>query len=102
MSDKPAHKTLKPGQITVLRILVAANKPLTYEGIEAGAASTAKTGLLSALGGLYTKGVVTVESGPAPVRIEATVPRVEVDRKNTVFAINPQVRALCGLLGISG
>lgn len=101
MSDKTAHKILKPGQITVLRILASAGKPLTFDQIEAGAASIAKTGLLSALGGLYSKGVVTVESGPAPKRIEATVPRVDIDRKNTAFAINPQVRALCVLLGLS-
>lgn len=100
-SPKAIHKTLKPAQATLLRCFTSTDKPLSFEEIEAMMVTTNKVGLLGALGGFYTRGIVTVTSGPVPTVSTDKVPRAQIDRKATRFALNGQaVIALCELLGL--
>jgi hypothetical protein len=100
MSDKAIHKTLKPAQATLLRCFANAGKPITFEAIEEMLVTSNKVGLFGALGGLYTRGIVTHVGGPVPTISTDKVPRADFSRNATVFEMAPGTIALSKLLGL--
>ena len=99
---KATHKTFKPAQASVLRIFAAATQPLTYDQVEAAMGIGSKTGIYSALGGLWNKGVIACVAGPVPVMSDNHVPQAVIDRSKTQFQlVSSEARALLGLLGLA-
>lgn len=97
------HKMLKPAQAIVLRVFAGSSDALTYDQVEAAVGLTGKTGLYSALGGMWNKGVIAHVGGPAPEMSAARVPQAAYDRKETKFQIvSADLRAMLAMLGLAG
>lgn len=98
---KAVHKSLKPAQAAVLRVLCASDEAMTYEQVEKAMGLANKTGIFAALGGLWNKGVVAHVDGPVPAMSSNRVPQATFDNATTKFQVtSKEVRELCALLGL--
>lgn len=98
---KSVHKSLKPAQAAVLRVLCASDEGLTYEQVEKAMGLANKTGIFAALGGLWNKGIVAHVDGPVPAMSTNRVPQAVFDTATTKFQVTSrEVRELCALLGL--